>query len=47
LAVLPASTFRDLERPDFFADGLHLNRSGRPIFTTRMAEQVSAVLGRR
>jgi hypothetical protein len=45
VTVLPATTFRDLERPEVFADGLHLNRLGRPIFSARLAEQVAAVLG--
>jgi hypothetical protein len=43
--VLPADTFVDLERPEVFADGLHLNREGRPIFSTRLAERVDAILG--
>ncbi len=42
--VLPAATFRDLERPEIFADGLHLNHAGRPIFSARLAGQVAAVL---
>jgi lysophospholipase L1-like esterase len=43
--VLPAGTFEDLERPEFFADGLHLNHDGRPIFSERLARQVDAILG--
>jgi hypothetical protein len=35
--VLPADTFKDLERPEVFADGLHLNQAGRPIFSERLA----------
>lgn len=42
--VLPDSAFSDLERPDLFADGLHLNSSGRPIFSERLAAQVEAVI---
>lgn len=42
--VLPSDTFTDLERPEMFADGLHLNRDGRPVFSTRLAEQIAAVL---
>ena len=42
--VLPAQTFFDLERPEMFADGLHLNHDGRPIFSTRLAERVDAIL---
>lgn len=44
VAVLPEGTFRDLERPDVFADGMHLNHVGRPIFSQRLAERVSAIL---
>lgn len=44
VSVIPASTFTDLERPELFADGLHLNRAGRPTFTTRIAEHVEAIL---
>jgi hypothetical protein len=44
VSVLPADTFTDLERPDLFADGLHLNRDGRPIFSQRLAEKVNAIL---
>lgn len=34
--VLPPSAFTDLERPDLFFDGLHLNRDGRAIFSQRL-----------
>ncbi|HVW07283.1 MAG TPA: hypothetical protein VHC90_01805 [Bryobacteraceae bacterium] len=44
VTVLPPGTFTDLERPDFFADGLHLNREGRPIFSTRLGERIADVL---
>jgi lysophospholipase L1-like esterase len=37
-----AATFRDLERPEYFFDGLHLNRAGRAIFTDRLARRVAA-----
>jgi hypothetical protein len=43
VSVLPKQTFRDLERPEWFADGLHLNHVGRGIFSARVA----AVLDRR
>jgi len=36
VGVLPSDTFTDLERPDLFADGLHLNREGRAIFSQRL-----------
>ncbi len=42
--VLPANTFTDLERPEMFADGLHLNRDGRPIFSKRLAEKIETSL---
>jgi hypothetical protein len=42
--VLPPETFVDLERPELFADGLHLNRAGRAVFSKRVAAQVNAVL---
>ena len=33
VSALPMGTFRDLERPEVFFDGLHLNRIGRGLFT--------------
>lgn len=45
LTVLPAETFVDLERPEVFVDGLHLNHDGRLIFSARLAGQVDAILG--
>jgi hypothetical protein len=44
VSSLPAGLFADLERPEFFADGLHLNRDGRPAFTTRIAADVDSIL---
>ncbi len=44
VSSLPADLFADLERPEFFADGLHLNRDGRPAFTTRIAADVDSIL---
>ena len=44
VTVLPADTFTDLERPELFADGLHLNREGRPIFSQRLAQNVDEIL---
>lgn len=46
VSSLPADLFADLERPEFFADGLHLNRDGRPAFTTRVAADVDSILSR-
>jgi lysophospholipase L1-like esterase len=34
----------DLERPELFADGLHLNRDGRPIFSERLAAKTESIL---
>jgi hypothetical protein len=47
VSALPVSTFRDLERPEVFFDGLHLNRVGRGIFSVRMAENVLPMLASR
>jgi hypothetical protein len=38
-------TFRDLERPEVFFDGLHLNKIGRGIFTERIAAQIPPLIG--
>jgi len=43
--VLPSATFRYLERPELYVDGLHLNKAGRPLFTRTLAEKVMAVMG--
>jgi len=45
VAALPQNTFRDLERPDVFFDGLHLNRAGRGIFSTRIAQTIPPMIG--
>ncbi len=37
-------TFRDLEAPEFFFDGLHLNGAGRAIFSARLGRTVAAVV---
>jgi hypothetical protein len=41
--ALDAATFRDLERPELFADGLHLNRQGRAIFSERLGRILGAL----
>ncbi len=38
--TIPPETFRDLERPELFADGLHLNHLGRPLFSERLGVRV-------
>jgi hypothetical protein len=45
VSALPSSTFRDLERPEMFYDGLHLNRVGRGIFTARIATRIPPLIG--
>ena len=44
VSILPAVTFKDLERPEFFADGFHLNQAGRPIFSERLSQKTAEVL---
>lgn len=44
VSVLPFDTFTDLERPELFADGLHLNHTGRPIFSQLLAQRVDSIL---
>ncbi|MDQ1469619.1 MAG: hypothetical protein QOJ99_1099 [Bryobacterales bacterium] len=45
LTVLPPETFRDLETPEKFADGLHLNHVGRPVFSSRIGQKVAETVG--
>jgi hypothetical protein len=45
VTVLPGDTFRDLERPEVYADGLHLNQAGRPIFSERLAQKMAEIAG--
>ncbi|HVW87335.1 MAG TPA: hypothetical protein VHB50_21760 [Bryobacteraceae bacterium] len=44
ISLLDRKTFRDLERPDEFADGLHLNHNGRPLFSARLAQRLAAIV---
>ena len=44
VSILPEDKFQDLEQPDLFADGLHLNKDGREIFTKRLADSVAGIL---
>jgi hypothetical protein len=39
--VIDASAYQYLESPEFFADGLHLNRAGRAAFSTGFAERIA------
>jgi len=43
--ALPQNTFRDLERPELFFDGLHFNKVGRGLFTRRIAERILPLIG--
>lgn len=45
VSALPEEMFEDLERPELFFDGYHLNRKGRGLFTARAAAAVAAVIG--
>ena len=45
--ILPSNTFRDLEKPELFADGLHLNSDGQPLFSKRLAMKIFEILGGR
>ena len=45
-AVMPAYHFADLETPEYFVDGFHLNLKGLRQFTQRLAEEVVARLGK-
>jgi hypothetical protein len=47
VAVIEAATFQYLESPEFFADGLHLNRAGRTAFSTAFAERMSGIVARK
>jgi hypothetical protein len=46
VSALPEVAFRDLEQGDYFYDGLHLNRRGRAIFSSRIGEQISLLIER-
>ncbi len=40
IVLLPAATFDDLERPEFFFDALHMNRAGRSLFSAGIAKAI-------
>jgi hypothetical protein len=42
--VIDRQTFEDLERGEYFADYVHLNSTGRKLFSPRLAEAVKAKL---
>lgn len=47
VVALDSDTFRDLERPEYFFDGLHLNRAGRALFSARLGREVAELVGAR
>lgn len=44
VSVLPVDTFREFQRPELFADGLHLNRDGRKLFSEKLAQTVAPLV---
>jgi hypothetical protein len=44
LTVLPEDMFRHLQRPEWFADGLHLNSTGRELFSVELAKAVAPIV---
>jgi hypothetical protein len=46
ITLLDEHLFDDLERPEYFVDGLHMNGPGAAIFTYRLAREVGRILGR-
>jgi hypothetical protein len=47
VVALDSGTFHDLERPEYFFDGLHLNRAGRALFSARLGREVAELVGAR
>jgi lysophospholipase L1-like esterase len=45
VSALRQNTFRDLERPDIFFDGLHFNKVGRGLFSERIAKLIPPLAG--
>jgi hypothetical protein len=44
LTILPADTFHHLQKPEWFADGLHLNGTGRQLFSEELAKVVAPMV---
>ena len=42
VSVLPENAFRELEHPEVFADGYHLNQKGRVVFSALLAHTLQA-----
>jgi hypothetical protein len=45
VSAMPANSFQDMETPELFADGQHLNRRGRPEFSRQIAQFVQQAIG--
>jgi hypothetical protein len=45
VTVIDRQTFEDLEKPEYFADHVHLNATGRKLFSPRLAEAVKKYAG--
>jgi hypothetical protein len=45
VTMLPPELFGDLEHPEVYADTLHLNQAGRPIFSERLALKLAEIAG--
>jgi lysophospholipase L1-like esterase len=43
--LMPEHAFDSLEHPEFYKDGMHLNREGAARFSTMLAEEVAKLLG--
>ncbi len=44
VTIIDRKTFQDLERPELFADHVHLNATGRKLFSPRLADTVKQTL---
>jgi hypothetical protein len=44
ITVLPVDTFREFQRPELFADGLHLNQYGRKPFSEKLARAIAPLM---
>jgi hypothetical protein len=44
VTILPVDTFREFQRPELFADGLHLNQYGRKLFSEKLAREMAPLV---
>lgn len=44
VTILPVDMFREFQRPEFFADGLHLNQYGRGPFSEKLARAIAPLV---